>query len=126
MKSKDLRIGNLVESRLYPLNKRRLLQVSKINQSHIDDIHHSFIFPVEIEEESILKFEDIKKESAEKYFIQIPVIKSEIHLVWFKGIWFVELHSQHSTLPVILNFRFIHELQNLYSLLTGGELTLKN
>jgi hypothetical protein len=130
MQSKDLRIGNLIlfheDSTVFELEEICDGGYSVKNKEEATWIEKDMFSGIKITEDYFNKFKDIRKVSEEKYFIPMPKIKAELHLVWFMKSWVVELHHEHSNLPIVLNTEFLHELQNLYFALTGEELELKH
>ena len=127
MKANELTNGNLVGSIVIEYLVWKidgLGNIQGINDGTTFNLDKT-TYPIKITEENFNKFKEVIKASGKTYFIPMPKIKAEIHLVWFMKSWVVELYNGYSNLPIVLDTEFIHQLQNLYFALTGAELTLK-
>jgi hypothetical protein len=106
MKANELRIGNFVEIDQYP-NDRVVIQIE--NGSNIDECGKLNASPIPLTEEWLLKFGFISKGRYEKGSIHIGCVKTkEETYLWIEN------------MPHI---KYVHQLQNLYFVLTGEELT---
>ncbi|MGG5506725.1 MULTISPECIES: hypothetical protein [unclassified Myroides] len=86
---------------------------------------NEFIKPIELTEERLLQcgFRKNKTRSSVIYFLPIPNLRMEIHATFFHGQFIIELVNH--VLPIVTEVRFLHQLQNLYFVLTEKELEIK-
>ena len=76
--------------------------------------------PITLTEGWLLKF-GFRKSNEKLYFLPIPNLVMEIHAVFFRESWLIELSNDRKN--IVTEVLKVHQLQNLYFALTGTELT---
>jgi hypothetical protein len=119
MQSKELKIGNIVN--VYLRNQTQEIEIEKIEKNYINNFSITSIKPIPITEEWLLKlgFEIERKQNGD---LQADFNKSRFN-VYYKNSYNGFLFCDNDTVLTTINH--IHQLQNLYFVLTGEELKIK-
>jgi len=113
----EIRIGNYV----YKLYGSRGYVIDIVNKSTFTG--STRIKPILLNEFNFSKCEEIKN-IAGAYYISLPNLKAELHLVVYKKKVTGMIKSDFCEL-VLDELKSLHQLQNLYFSLTNKELTIK-
>ena len=118
LKASDLRVGNVVfvGNELFPTGWREL---TIEDGGDIDNA--PFYKPIPLTEEWLVKMGFIKELNAHK--THTLYIKEPLSLNQKEGYYSVALHYI-TVYPLLVELRYVHELQNLFFALTGTELTI--
>lgn len=112
MKSKDLRIGNLVTIELTTATQEVIdLMCDGINTMNYEGIPFEIIHGIPLTKEWLLKFG-----------LNTEFLQYSLHSI-FEADYGFQVYSGHGCMRV--DCYYVHELQNLYFALTGEELEFK-
>jgi len=126
MKANELRIGNLVYSELdyCDIAITGILQTDVYSKSGFAPVE--YYKPIPLDEEWILKFGFIKVSDnyiiIESYHYQ----NNECWIYLLPDSFEFELNTMDERHNLGKQFKYVHQLQNLYFALTGEELTIKS
>ena len=115
MNANELRLGNKVN--VYFRNQTQEIEIEKIEKNYINNFDIKSIKPIPITEEWLLKFRF--KHSGYGFFIHL------------KNRFEIEFNRNENTFTLnfitgeLIEYKYVHQLQNLYFVLTGEELKIK-
>ena len=116
MKASELRIGNLISW----ISSGNIEKVMKIDLKYVNEVSEKDLSPIPLTEEWLLKigFENDLEISHNVYFKKHFYLEYPKDEVGYNFGWF-------GVLETAIKCKYVHELQNLYFILTGTELEIK-
>lgn len=133
MEASELRIGNLVyyngqHNEIGPINGivSYITGHTNILLNHRRDISYSVneIKPIPLTEEWLINLGFRETQcNCQILFMPMPELSSELHV--YKNDFVFEFINSYGRM-IVNQLKYVHQLQNLYFVLTSRELTLKN
>ncbi|MGI6337857.1 MAG: hypothetical protein ACOXZV_00575 [Bacteroidales bacterium] len=128
MNASELRIGNWIYERDLLFGNKVAIQVkSSADLCNIENLPNEFE-PIQLDEEWLQKFGfDVSVQTNDYIWIDVNdsifvLSKPEKYLFTKNFLW----EYRCGTLPRFVELEYVHQLQNLFFVLTGKELTIKN
>lgn len=124
MRPKDIRLGNYIQ---WDDDSKEIIQVESIERGEEETKNMYFVnggwiedfLPVPISEDWLIKF-GFTKDKTDNYFYGHPTYKT-FYPIYKRG----ESFGFNGLGLSVKEFKYIHQLQNLYYSLTSEELTIK-
>lgn len=125
MNTKELRIGNLVERITHDNQHVNFEKVEKLEGAIYGELPSSHCVPIKLNSDWLIKLGAKPTTPISKTFwISISNLKAEIHFEIHGNEIVSTIKSQFSDL-ILDPIKYVHQLQNLYYVLAGGELIIK-
>jgi hypothetical protein len=121
MTAKELKIGNYVDWNGEIAKISQLLEMEVFFKCGETDLYSS-LKPIPLTEEWLLRL-GFRKANEKLYFLPVPNLAMEIHSVFYRDTWLIELANDRKN--IVTEAFQVHQLQNLYFALTDEELTIK-
>jgi len=118
MKAKELRIGNWIN---YKGNPCRFDIGDYYEANHNDEFLELLVKPIPLTEEWLLKF-GFEKIVMNNMIDIIHYQNKDCWIYLIKDVFELELIVEDERLNLYRNWKYVHQLQNLYFALTGEEL----
>jgi len=129
----ELRIGNYLKDyysgNVIEVTIEVMTMIHKLTQP--DSEFQNIFIPIELTEEWLVKFGFEKDKNSDTYFIDLLEYELKVCLNVFSGglekdcNWFFSIKTGYRSQLITFTKQYVHQLQNLYSALTGEELEIK-
>ena len=116
MKTTELRIGNLISW----ISSENIEKVMKIDLKYVNEVSEKDLSPIPLTEEWLLKFGFENQQIELDYPDKLLIISATVG-----GKYYFYLDDADGSTFGLNYIQYVHQLQNLYFILTGTELEIR-